>query len=391
MLRIRLLGLIAVGLAMTLALDLTTAQETETTCKGCPAKKLTAAKCVGGECFTNKFAGAKCADEKCKEAKCTGNQCKNIEIEVVGFELPFGGLTKVEEIEIKKDSQGKAKREIAIEVTCDCDIPFLSNIPYVNRLFKNVGIDEKRVVRGVPLDFCTGNSDDACCSGKVCCDKAGSGCCSTKQASANKTCGGCVKIPATKCCSKCPGAAEVKLATFVADTDATETGAKFNRQLIELRIENERLQAELEAAERHFEFMEEMCRLREENAELRARLRYTEKQKSPTPPSVTARHIYSVPPTIVHPHASHPLVTPQPLPMVQRGVTVGVSAPRATTHHLADTKQPEFPPLPKAVPKVLPREHKKCGSECNKMAEVAQLVEHVKKLQRELKEAKKKK
>ena len=88
---------------------------------------------------------------------------KKVGVEVSGIDFPFGELT-VKKLETPEED-GKPKHEI--ELRCEYHFgtkpPFLSNIPYVNRLFKNVGI--------------SASDKDEACQGKSCSSKS----CSTES------------------------------------------------------------------------------------------------------------------------------------------------------------------------------------------------------------------
>jgi hypothetical protein len=213
---------------------------------------------------------------------------------------------------------------IADEPKCDCPatkaagevgVPILSNVPYINRLFKNVTIvappcangecpvnaNETFERIGVDFDFCVDSKDaqcQACPVGKLTvCDVAGckaiavaakacgSECC------ACKTCACEEKVAATACpfaktvaktdalwekiveLSAGQAAAEAALA---GHKESLESSAEMLEALAEVHAEKARLEAKLEAHEEHDKLTAQMLELATENIRLKAQVELAE-------------------------------------------------------------------------------------------------------------------
>lgn len=254
-----------------------------------------------------------------------------------------------------------AANEISLEVGFDCNIPFLSNLPLLNHVFKATRVngecdrfvfesdqdscglcDNSECVHSCPHSSDTCSSQEICKSSKDCqssetgcpgdsiCERCGNGCCKTpnqqveltvisnrqppilknvpyvnrlfknvgiatyiqpsedsscKPAAVTSTCpAGCCVDVACESTASCP-ATSIQLASHVEanspsspkSTVALEA-AMF--ELMEMRVENARLEATLEAMENHIEQMEELAQIRIENAVLKAELKHMEKQNS---------------------------------------------------------------------------------------------------------------
>ena len=276
----RLLSLVLIFAVSTMCLpsDWTVAQESKQKCKECP---------VAQTAKTNQF-----------------------EFNLPGFDFPMGVHIAVEHNDTPGDH---AKVEGSIEIECEClnssGIPFLSSMQ--GKLFKNVGLPSHPPCCAVAkTDSCDGkccaiDSDE--CSGS--CEACGQestceecdGCPSAKTgflvkgpdrvfttgiATSSNSCPACKQTDDCQECEGCPAAClankiqtkvpqDVQLVSYLKAASQTDNSrSEFNEEVLQLRLENERLKMEVEAAEQRLEMMEEMMEMREENAILRTQLEF---------------------------------------------------------------------------------------------------------------------
>lgn len=181
--------------------------------------------------------------------------------------------------------------------------PILKNIPYVNRLFKNVGIE----VVQAPCEQCAdGPKNPTCPSGELAQIQIGTkyvdpyyGGSDANEVAAppvlseptmvhvgyphgNKPCPNCPCSPAEKPCPSLPSVQLTSHAEIVAEhaEEASKWREEMLHEMVEMRVENARLEVELEAMERAMEHMEETFELRLENEMLKAKIKQLESSKA---------------------------------------------------------------------------------------------------------------
>lgn len=239
------------------------------------------------------------------------------QFELPGIDFPFGAKIVVKHAE-GNDEQIEAAA--CIDIECEClkssGVPFLSNIPHVNKLFTNVGGDSCTKIN---IDVC----DESGCPHTPA-DESDE-CTSCPSKSTCKSCEGCpvAKVgipieghdrwfaavnPPAKSCQPCAEGSKCEQCEFDCPANRTIVQAsaqprqpgKFvyagfntaipnsstcpvqanNQEIFELRLENERLKMEIKAADDRVELMESIMEIREENAVLRTRIEFYEAAKS---------------------------------------------------------------------------------------------------------------
>lgn len=293
--------------------------------------------------------------EKCPAQKCTN--CHAIEFELVGVDFPLAGSECDAKPRLEADPE---ENEIAIEIAFGCDIPFRNNLPFLSHRFRTIKSEDCEVT--LIGEQCKGASSNA--KGSTCCEQCGHTCCAKTQDEVNlqMSCGGGVpflsNIPyvnglfknvgittrqateecqdsdcATKCVTAgccggiecgvpaCRANALVRLANHVREVDEDEGRTRHERmqELIELRVENERLQVQVEAMEHHIELMSEMAEVKAENAGLKARLDLMEKHAAHATfiharTAATAHGSFVVPGLPLPCHAQHANPAPANVP-----------------------------------------------------------------------------
>ncbi len=265
------------------------------------------------------------AQESSKSCENGTRQCPNCQsrkFELAGIDFP------VEDESAKSKSNScrpstSDRKQISVQLSCGTGVPFMSNIPYVARLFKNVGISRC----DSPADsgaMCEGATcEGATCEGATCDQACTAGCCDGNCPGAR--CEG--KCSTVVCCGQQKESnvgTLVRLATHVEDSNKKAAGHNVQmHKMIALRIENERLQAQLEAMASHLELMEQISEVREENAALNAKLELIETHMShasafhgryPTPKNATAT---SPAITVVRPGIPLPAAIKSTTPLAQ--------------------------------------------------------------------------
>ncbi len=148
-------------------------------------------------------------------------------------------------------------------MTCDgespiwSNVPFFSNVPVINSQFRNVHFNANEA------DTCRDGECPAACAKTAC-----------PACHGNLAC----DAPACRADTHLQLASHQEAAS--AKTDSTRDDLM--QQLMEMHVENARLQAEVEAMAHHMELMEEMYNVRAENAALRAQLNLIERYKAET-------------------------------------------------------------------------------------------------------------
>ncbi len=276
---------------------------------------------VSTTCLPGDWTVAQESKQKCKECP-FAQTAHSHEFELPGIDFPLGVRIAVGHNETPGD---QATVEGCIEIECDClrssGIPFLSNLPVMGKLFTNV--------RQPSHPPCCAATQTASCDGG-CCALVSDGCpdscevceqepkckkcdCdpsakigvpikgsnhdrlfTTAVQSSSNSCQACEQNTNCQKCDGCPAGWSgkknismgpqdcqsnpkgVQLVGYVATSDrqANNPRSKFNENLFELRLENERLKMEVEAAENRLEMMEAMMEIREENAMLRTQVEF---------------------------------------------------------------------------------------------------------------------
>ncbi len=222
-------------------------------------------------------------------------------------------------------------------------VPFLSNLPYANRLFKNVGYSVSQKC-------------------KVC---------QAKTAAAKAVC------PAA-CRTNSTPKSHVQLTSHAEtiEEEAIPSRGEMLQGLMELQAENARLEATMEAMEHHVEQMEKMFEIRLENEILKAKLKYMKQEKAH---SASEKHLYHSNGTVHMPAAefTHPAHGPHS-PHVMYGVKTNLSditvspkmhpafAIQHPTHATKFTKNPPSPAELQQVTEHIQALHKKLELQKNK-------------------------
>ncbi len=127
------------------------------------------------------------------------------------------------------------KNSVEIAVSCDNQgLPFLSNIPYANRLFTNVGSSTFQKCKVCQVETATAICPAACCE--------------------NST------FETPTCCPK----SFVQLTSHAEaiEEEAAPSRLEMLQEMMEIQVEHARLEANMEAMEHHLEQMEEMFEIR---------------------------------------------------------------------------------------------------------------------------------
>jgi len=199
-------------------------------------------------CLSTNSTYAQESKQKCTECKkcqeCPANQTSVAR--AVEFSWPGVG------IHVAVDTDGSPDDAVEGCIECNCivesAVPFHSNIPYVNRLFKNVGIKHEsscKFASQAPCDEC-----DKC-----------------------EVCPMAKKSASNGFHSKTPHG--IQMVGYIENSEAENNSPsqiEMREEMFELRLQNERLKMEVEAAQQQLEMMEAVMELREENASLRARV-----------------------------------------------------------------------------------------------------------------------
>ena len=261
--------------------------------------------------------------ETCQECP----NCHAIEFELAGVDLP---LTGIEQEETSKQEATSKKNGIAIQVECDCDIPFLNKLPLINHVFGTYSTEECEILMiDADSDSCCGTCCDTCKDGCNDCEQCNCTCCGDEQKEVkievaysgvpflssipyinpmfkhvvvkSAQCGDCqdCKCPAACAKTECPAAlcgdsacetpacradALLQLASHnEVSKEATKSSTEeLKHKLMGLHVENARLEAKVQAMEHHMELMEEIYRVRAENEALKAQLKLMEMRNAET-------------------------------------------------------------------------------------------------------------
>lgn len=303
-------------------------------------------------CMPNTWSDAQEAKQKCLACKecqpCPTSSAAPADtgtIERLDVDIP-GGLFEIQ-VAVQQDGTpgGAATAEACFEIDCELcetEIPFLSSLPVMGGLFKNVGLktndgccpDSKSEScpdgccpdskpGACPNGCCHGSKDDICialnsvtkCESCDCCPAAASSATSNHQVWIAKTdctpADGCKACPmASNCndcelgrnpCAGCPSTCPVRSRETKGQESHSHEGqlvgyvepingknphshhTQMREEMFELRIQNERLKMDVEVAEERLELMESVMEMREENVLLRARLEFYEAQYGELP------------------------------------------------------------------------------------------------------------
>ncbi|MGI9519115.1 MAG: hypothetical protein ACR2NP_18835 [Pirellulaceae bacterium] len=341
--------------------------------------------------------------------------CRTLKFELVGIDFPFGHLSTKAKAKTQECQEARDQKQVQIEVRCEAGtgVPFSSNIPYVARLFKNVGISgcqqeeceivtDGVAVAGQPLPenfkvaICEGLSCAASCEGQ--CPAT----CSAGQCSATCSDGEC---PATCCAGQCPAtcgegecpatacagqwaatwpedpaeraAALVRHATHVRHSKKQAAGhTAIMHEMMELRMENVRLETHLEAMEAHLGMMEEMSQLRAENAMLTAKVQLMHAHHAQATQAHAFQRIHVAPKTATPTTPAITIVRPgTPLPAAAASTAHGLLHPP----HLPAMAQP-------TQPKLRPAATSSCQPPTCQAAEFQRLQDQIRDLKKALHE-----
>lgn len=221
--------------------------------------------------------------EDCPAQTCPS--CQTIQFELPGIDIVFDSSEDGKEASTEPTNQ----HEIAIQLSCGCELPgFAANIPYIGQLFHNAR-----------PECCEATASKETCEGCQDCLASCAGC-------ADSCCANSCSITCAKSQTvKNPAGALVRLAGHLQEIEKDEAPKRTElmNELIELRIRNERLEAELEAAHHRLEMMREMCEVKAQNAALKMRLEMLERHAAHSAAHV---RLQSVPTSIHPPHNTAP-------------------------------------------------------------------------------------
>ncbi len=275
---------------------------------------------VSTMCLPSDWTVAQESKQKCKEcpiAQTANTHEFEFEFELPGIDFPLGIHFAVGHNETPGD---QAKVEGCIEIECEClktsGVPFLSNLPAMGELFKNVKLpSHPPFCAAAKTDSCDGQCCASACDGcpdacDVCeqespCKKCD--CCpsakpgipikgsnherlfTTAVDASSNPCQACQRITKCEKCNDCPAVCSVKtvqdcqdnpqgvqLVGYVAtsDSEVNNPRSELHENVFELRLQNERLKMEVEAADNRLEMMEAIMKIREENAILRTQVEF---------------------------------------------------------------------------------------------------------------------
>ncbi|MCI0360953.1 MAG: hypothetical protein L0211_20940 [Planctomycetaceae bacterium] len=224
-----------------------------------------------------------------------------------GFALAHGDEPKGQETKSTqaKCADAKCTANTSDQKQCQCPstaVPILSNLPYVSRLFKNVGVVHEPgceaghglktpcaeelerigvdfelshtgpdcpILRFGPIGLAICTDDGACvCTGKECAAGKVAVACAAKCGEANCCCG-----EGKCCCGQCQCAAAI--ASQTAHQKAVcqcEGREELWEHLVELSAEKAAAEAALEAREEHFELLDALVEMATKSAALEGKL-----------------------------------------------------------------------------------------------------------------------
>lgn len=245
------------------------------------------------------------------------------------------------------------ENSVEIAVSCDSQPPFLSNIPYANRLFKNVGYSAFQKCKVCQAETATAKAagSAACCENSTC-----------------ETPAGCPK-------------SFVQLTSHAEaiEEEASPSREEMLQEMMEMQVEHARLEATMEAMKHHLEHMEEMFEIRLENEILKAKLKHMEQEKAK---SASARHPYHPNGTVHTPHVAVGVAHSahgRYLPHVSHGVKTNLPA---------ITVSPKMLPASTIIQR--PAHAANYTSKMPSQAELQRVTEHIQTLHKKLEQREKK-